>query len=230
MTERRDNDEAREAKPPPSPRVSGDEDGALPLLPPSWLPDPERVWLVARILAAAILLVWIIAWPVGSTWANYQTTGVLRIGFGYSGAVFVLALTNAGLVLGGGYLLRAALRLEATADRLGHAMRLFEPSLRSETIRADVDMLGGEVDRALGKLASAEQQIRQQVGAINAATDTLREGSASSSERLAKERQSLIDATKAMNAEAERFAAAIAERSETMKAEELSATPALDEQ
>jgi hypothetical protein len=204
--------------------------GDPPLLPPAWLPDPDRVWLVARILAVAVLVVWIVAWPIGSTWANYQTTGVLRIGFGYSGAVFILALTNAGLVLGGGYLLRAALRLEATADRLGHAMRLFEPSLRSETIRADVDMLGGEVDRALSKLASAEQQIRQQVGAINVATETLRQGSLSSSEQLAKERQSLIEATKSMNLEAERFAAAIASRSAALKQEGESATPALDEQ
>ncbi|MEO1657631.1 MAG: hypothetical protein AAFR65_07905 [Pseudomonadota bacterium] len=179
---------------------------------PRWLPDPDQVWLAARVLAAAIVVVWLIAWPVGTTLAHLQATGVLRIGFGYSGAVFILALSNAGLVLAGGYLLRAALKLEATADKLGDAVKRVEPTIRVEALRADVETLGSEVDRALAKLASAEQQIRDQVGAINAATAAMQEGSTASSAKLAEERQALIDATKAMNEEAETFAAALAER------------------
>ncbi|MEM0929396.1 MAG: hypothetical protein AAGI89_08895 [Pseudomonadota bacterium] len=179
---------------------------------PGWLPDPDQVWLAARVLAAAIVLVWLVAWPVGTTLAHLQSTGVLRIGFGYSGAVFILALSNAGLVLAGGYLLRAALKLEATADKLGDAVKRIEPTIRVEAVRADVETLGGEVDRALAKLASAEKQIREQVGAIDAATAAMQEGSTASSERLAEEREALIDATKAMNEEAEAFAAALTER------------------
>lgn len=186
--------------------------GARAPSPPRWLPDPDQVWLAARVLAGAIILVWLVAWPVGTTLAHLQSTGVLRIGFGYSGAVFILALSNAGLVLAGGYLLRAALKLEATADKLGDAVKRIEPTIRAEAVRADVETLGGEVDRALAKLASAEQQIREQVGAIDAATAAMQEGSTATSERLAEERQALIDATKAMNEEAEAFAAALTDR------------------
>ncbi len=187
-------------------------EGARASSQPRWLPDPDQVWLAARVLAGAIILVWLVAWPVGTTLAHLQSTGVLRIGFGYSGAVFILALSNAGLVLAGGYLLRAALKLEATADKLGDAVKRIEPTIRAEAVRADVETLGGEVDRALAKLASAEQQIREQVGAIDAATAAMQEGSTATSERLAEERQALIDATKAMNEEAEAFAAALTER------------------
>ncbi|MEO1040977.1 MAG: hypothetical protein AAFX52_01675 [Pseudomonadota bacterium] len=193
-------------------RMFDDEDHNDGAPQPRWLPDPNQVWIAARVLAAAIVLVWLVAWPVGTTLAHLQSTGVLRIGFGYSGAVFILALSNAGLVLAGGYLLRAALRLEATADKLGDAMRRIEPTIRVEAMRADVENLGGEVDRALAKLASAEQQIREQVGAIDEATAALQEGSTASSARLAEERQALIEATNAMNEEAEAFAVALADR------------------
>ncbi|MEM9809771.1 MAG: hypothetical protein AAF788_00955 [Pseudomonadota bacterium] len=177
-----------------------------------WLPNPDQVWIAARILSGAILFVWLIAWPIGTTMANFEATGVVRLGFGYSGAVFMLALTNAALVLAGGYLLRAALRLEATADRLGDTVRRIEPRMRAEMARADVEVLGTEVDQALQKLASAEQQIRVQVEAIDAATEALKVGSDETSERLATERQALIDATSIMNKEAEAFAKALSQR------------------
>lgn len=196
---------------------------------PRWVPDPDQVWLAARILSVGILLVWLIGWPVGMSLAESTTTGVVSIRFGYSGAVVILALTNAALILGGGYLLRASLKLEATAARLGQTVKQLGPSLRQETIREDVNVLGTEIDRALGKLMEAERQIRAQVGAIDAATATMQEGSGRVSEKLARERQALIDATAAMNAEAEAFASALAESSQRARDEASATAPDLDD-
>lgn len=181
----------------------------------SLLPGPDEAWRAAKITSALIVLVWLVAFPIGTMLAARENTGVWNFGLGYSGSMVILALSNAGIVLVGGYLLRGALRLEATADRLGAAMRRIEPTLKADNLRTEMDVLGTEVDRALGKLAKAEKQIRDQVGAIDAATEAMRQGSHQTTERLAKERQGLIDATAAMNREAEAFAQAIAERTET---------------
>lgn len=183
-----------------------------------WLPDPEQVWLAARLLSALIFVIWFIAWPIGTTLALRETTGVWNLSFGYSGAVVILALSNALLVFAGGYLLRSSLRLEASANQLGKAVRKFEPSLRADAVRTDINLLGGELDKALVKLAQAEKQIREQVGAIDAAAETLRSGTAQGTDRLARERQALIEATAAMNAEADRFAQALASRSSSDEA------------
>jgi hypothetical protein len=196
----------------------------------SWLPSPDRVWRLAQVLAAAILVIWFVAWPIGTTLAHHEATGVWRLGFGYSGAVVILALSNALLVLAGGYLLRAALRLEATADRLGRAAERIEPPLTSEAVRADIKLLGGEVDKALAKLAKTEQQIRAQVDAIDAAADTLSRGANQGTERLAKERQALIDATARMNAEADAFAQALSRRSNEAEGEANASLPKIEEQ
>ena len=181
------------------------------------LQRPEEVWRVARIIALLILLIWALAWPIGSIFAHRAVTGVFQFTLGYTAAVVVLAISNALLVLGGGYLLRSAIRLEATAASLGQAVRDIEPALKADAVKTELDLLGGEVDAALIKLAKAEQQIREQVGAIDAATATLNAGSTEGTERLAKERQALIDATKAMNNEADNFARALAERTSSAK-------------
>lgn len=195
-------------------------------VPRRWLPNPEQVWLAARWAAGLILVVWLVAWPFGTMLAIRETTGVWQFGLGYSGAVVILALSNALLVLAGGYLLRASLRLEATAERLHKTVDHFEPAIKADKVKADVALLGGELDKALGKLATAERQIREQVGAIDAAADTLSQGTTSGTDRLAKERQALIDATRAMNAEADAFAEALKKRTSSAEAAEL---PKLDE-
>ncbi len=186
---------------------------AMALRDQRWLPNPDKVWLAARSLAAGILVVWFLGWAAGSSLATREITGLTRITPGYSGAVVILAFTNSLLVLAAGYLLRSALRLEATAESLGQTVRNIEPALKSDAVKSELDMLGGEVDSAILKLAKAEKQIREQVGAIDAATETLHAGTTQGTERLAKERQALIDATKAMNSEADNFARALAERS-----------------
>lgn len=177
-----------------------------------WLPPPGEIWLAAKWLAGLVVVAWLVAWPLGSTIAMGEVTGIARPTFGYSGTVVVLAISNALLVLAGGYLLQSVLRLEATADSLGRAVQNIEPALKAEAVKSELDLLGGEVDAALLKLAKAEHQIREQVGAIDAATETLQSGTNQGSERLAKERQALINATKAMNSEADSFARALAER------------------
>lgn len=194
----------------------------------SWLPDAEQIWTAAKLLAVLILVVWLVAWPIGTSLALRETTGLWKIGLGYSGAVVILALSNSLLVLLGGYLLRASLRLEATASRLGHAVDHFEPALRADAMRGDIDLLGGELDRALVKLAKAEKQIRDQVGAIDAAAETMRGGTKEGTERLAKERQALIDATAKMNAEADAFATALAARSRSAEEDASSAFPDIE--
>jgi hypothetical protein len=198
--------------------------------PPRWLPSPDKVWRLAYTLAAAIFVIWFVAWPIGTMWAHYEVTGIWRFGLGYSGAVVILAMSNALLVLAGGYLLRAALRLEATADRLGRAAERIEPPLTSEAVKADLALLGGEVDKALAKLAKTEQQIRAQVQAIDAAAETMSRGTHQGTERLAKERQALIDATARMNAEADAFAQALSRRSTAAEDEASGTLPKIEEQ
>ncbi|GGY52555.1 hypothetical protein [Parvularcula lutaonensis] len=216
------------AEPTPRPMLVAERPDSGAPERPGWLPNPEQIWLASRIAAVLILVVWLVAWPIGTTIGLRAATGVWKLAFGYNGAVAILALTNAGLVLAGGYLLRAALRLEATADRLGRAVRNFEPSLRADAVREDLNLLGGEIDAAIAKLARAEKQIRDQVGAIEEAAETLKSGTSQGTDRLAKERQALIEATAAMNKEAEGFAKALADRTAAEDGKAKSILPELE--
>ncbi|WOI54130.1 hypothetical protein [Parvularcula sp. LCG005] len=183
----------------------------------------KQIWTATKILAGGLLIAWLVAWPIGTTMVHQATTGTFAIRLGYSGEVFLLAISSAALILGAGYAVSAGARLEAAAQRLHKTFSgMGEGSAfpQSAAARAQISALNAEIDTAIGRLAEAESLIRQQVRAIDNASSALESGTVKSTERLEKERRALMDLAEEMNQEAERFAEKIAERSNMSAAEQ----------
>lgn len=181
----------------------------------AWPVDAQKIWRAAKFAAIGLLVVWLVAWPLGNTIGASAQTGRLSVVFGYTLSVLILAPLSAALVLGVGYALAAGLRLEDSAKRLSDAAVGFAGGLgpRGLQARSEIDALNTEIDQALSRLASAESLIRLQVDAINTASESVHKGVVAGSERLDEERRALISATEAINKEADTFADAIAARS-----------------
>ena len=182
--------------------------------PDPWPTEARRTWRVAKILAAGLLVVWLIGWPLGSTIGASAQAGTLTVVFGYTLAVVILAPLSAAAALCVGYALAAGLRLEDSAKRLHGAALGFAGGLgpRGDAARGEIEALNAEIDRALGRLADAERLIRQQVQAIGAAGDAAAKTLGAGSERLDEERRALMSATEEVGREAESFADAISAR------------------
>ena len=182
--------------------------------PDTWPTEARRIWRVAKIVAAGLLLIWLVGWPLGNTVGATAQAGKLTVVFGYTLAVVILAPLSAAAALCVGYALAAGLRLEDSAKRLSDAALGFAGGLgpRGDAARGEIDALNAEIDRALGRLADAESLIRRQVEAIGAAGDAAAKTLGAGSERLDEERRALMSATEEVGREAESFADAISAR------------------
>ncbi|MCA8888848.1 MAG: hypothetical protein KDA46_08475 [Parvularculaceae bacterium] len=82
-------------------------------------------------------------------------------------------------------------------------------------VRSEMEALNTGIDDALIRLASVEAMIRQHVVAIEQAGETIETRTSSATERVASERSRLIELTEMLNARADDFATAIAERAQS---------------
>ena len=205
--------EGNEASPQPASAAPEAESAALPA---------AQAWRATKLLAGGLLLVWLVAWPVGTMWAEAAATGTFSFRLGYSFDVLLLALTTASLILGAGFALSMGLRLEDSAERLRLAATEFAGGFgpRGTTVRREVSQLNDDIDTALERLARAESLIRAQVKAIDSAGVAIETGAVKSTERLEAERRALMNLTEEMNREAEAFAAKIAERTQASRTQQ----------
>lgn len=171
---------------------------------------PRRVQRAGTVLAVALLIVWLVAWPIGTTWVQYDMTGVFRIRFGLRAEVFILAMSTAALVYGGSRALAIGIRLEAAARRLSQAAGPQAPLGGTDMARVQVSALNAEIDRAVGRLADAESQIRQQVRTLDSVGKALEQGAARGREQIEEGRAALMTLTEEISREANRAADAIA--------------------
>ena len=183
------------------------------------LADRVRFWF--RSGAFIFFCCFTLGWPVGTSLQAYQRTGLLRLEFGLTVPIVAVVIALTALIFIIGQMLALSFRMIAKAEQLeATASRFAEPESHAVTnvrhvgqaVRAEITNLNSYLDEALVKLASAESMIRKQVQAIDSAGTSLQDGSGALADRVADERNQLIDLTERMNAEAEAFAEAIAEK------------------
>jgi hypothetical protein len=187
-----------------------------------------RFW--SRIAGIAFALCLLIGWPLGSSWANFETTGQWRLVLGYEPTVFFLLILVPITFLFLGLILSHFIRLTARAEALSDAARfLTEPETHAvegvrnvgSAVQEEISTLNRNLDDALGKLATAESMIRQQVRAIEQAREAIDGDGSGLANAVAVERENLMKLTESMSEEADAFAAAIAEQAQNSLAHSL---------
>ncbi len=180
----------------------------------------------ARIVAIFVFFLVLVGWPVGS-WFGYRaaagSSDGWNLGIAYSGWAIALGVLVPVCFWFLGYIAARMMAMIGT----GHAVmvaaqRFVEPeraAIRNvetvgSVVRGQMDALNAGIDDALIRLASVEAMIRQHVGAIEHAGLAIENKATGAANRIAAERARLIDLTETLNARADDFATAIAEKAQ----------------
>ncbi len=189
--------------------------------PSRWATRAKDIRFWFQIAALLFLGCFLIGWPLGTSWAEFEQSGMFRFRLGFTLPVFLYMITIPILIFTIGYMLALGCRMAAKAEELElSASKLMHPEVAAaagmetvgSTVRSHINTLNVHLDEALNKLASVESMIRQQIKAIDTAAIAMEDKSGESVQRVAEERQHLIEITESLNREADGFAEAIAEK------------------
>lgn len=192
----------------------------------NWSAMARQTLLVTRLVAIFWPFAIVVGWPLGD-WISHRVGTGSGAGWSYWGALsfegFLLAVVASLLTLLVGYIASRLLHTVNAAETIAHAAnQLISPDANAvgkartvgAAIRGEMDALNMGLDQALARLASVEAMIRQHVEAIEVAGSSIETQAAGSVTRIADERARLIDLTEKLNAQADAFAAAIAEKAQ----------------
>lgn len=180
----------------------------------------------ARIVAIFVFFLVLVGWPLGSMWGyrvGAKTLDGWSIGQSYSAWAIALGIIlPVSFWLLGYIAARMMAMIGAGRAIMVAAQRFVEPETQAiknvETVgavvRGQMDALNAGIDDALIRLASVEAMIRQHVGAIEQAGLAIENKASGAASRVAAERARLIDLTETLNARADDFATAIAEKAQ----------------
>ena len=180
----------------------------------------------ARFVAIFVFFVVLVGWPLGSLFgyrAGAKTFEGWTLGDAYSSWAIALGVILPVSFWMLGYIAaRMMAMIGAGRAIMVAAQRFVEPEKAAvknvETVgavvRGQMEALNAGIDDALIRLASAEAMIRQHVGAIEQAGLAIENKATGASERVAAERARLMDLTETLNARADDFATAIAEKAQ----------------
>ena len=189
-----------------------------------WNSMSRQVWQVARLTAIFVFFSFVVGLPLGNWFAHlqlYNTSEGWNPLAAYEIDTFLFAFIVPALILLMGYMLSRALTMLNAAESIAAAaQQIVTPDVsaarNAETVGAVVqtqmDALNQGLDGALTRLASVEAMIRQHVEAIELAGAAIEHKATGAVTRVADERSRLMDLTESLNAHADSFAAAIAER------------------
>ena len=192
-----------------------------------WNAMSRQIWQVARLTAVFVIFAILLGLPIGNWLAHSQLeklTGVERpwnplAVFEMETLLFAFILPV--MVLFVGYCLSRILTMLNAAESIAvAAQRFVTPDVAAvqnvdtvgSVVAAHMTTLNEGLDSALTRLASVEAMIRQHVEAIEIAGDAIDQKAASAVGRVADERARLMELTESLNAHADSFAAAIAEK------------------
>lgn len=180
----------------------------------------------ARYVAFLIFFAVLVGWPLGSWWAHRTLTGhwsgwTLADGFSYGAIAFAVVVPPV-LIVFAHLASRMTTMMDAAQAIAAAAQQLIRPDQAAidnvqtvgAVVRGQMEALNTGIDDALIRLASAEAMIRQHVSAIEQAGAAVETRTTSAAERVAAERARLIDLTETLNARADDFATAIAEKAQ----------------
>lgn len=186
--------------------------------------NARQVWLVSRLIALFIFIALLLGQPLGDYFAHLKLTGSAN-GWSfldaYDQTTLIFAFIVPLLVLLIGYIsLRQSIMLNAAEEIAVAAQQMMAPgSAATQNVNAVGDVMRGHMDtfndgldNALSRLATVEAMIRQHVEAIEIAGDAIEQKATNAVTRVADERSRLMELTESLNAHADSFAAAIAER------------------
>lgn len=192
-----------------------------------WNAMSRQIWQVARLTAVFVVVAILLGLPIGNWLAHAQLeriTGVERpwnplAVFEMETLLFAFILPV--MVLFVGYALSRIITMLNAAESIAvAAQRFVTPDVTAvqnvdtvgSVVEAHMTTLNQGLDNALTRLASVEAMIRQHVEAIELAGDAIDQKATSAVGRVADERARLMDLTESLNAHADSFAAAIAEK------------------
>ncbi len=180
----------------------------------------------ARFVAIFVFFLVLVGWPIGSLIGyrvGAKTFDGWTIGDAYSAWAIALGLIlPVSFWLLGYIAARMMAMIGAGRAIMVAAQRFVEPEKAAvknvETVgavvRGQMEALNAGIDDALIRLASAEAMIRQHVGAIEQAGLAIENKATGAADRVAVERARLMDLTETLNARADDFATAIAEKAQ----------------
>lgn len=185
-----------------------------------------RIELLCQFLALLCFLAVVVAAPLGWLLAHLKVTGALsgfRLADFYGSWALAFALIVPAMLFVLGRIVTIMATTEGAAESVvAAAHKLIEPDRAAvknvesvgSVVRAQMDALNAGIDDALIRLASAEAMIRQHVGAIEQAGLAIENKASGAADRVSAERARLIDLTETLNARADDFATAIAEKAQ----------------
>lgn len=187
----------------------------------------RKLETAARFVAIFVFFLVLVGWPLGSAIGYWVGAGGTLKGWTLGDAYSAWAIAL-GVILPVsfwmlGYIAaRMMAMIGAGRAIMVAAQRFVEPEQAAiqnvetvgSVVRGQMDALNAGIDEALIRLASAEAMIRQHVGAIEQAGLAIENRASDAASRVAAERARLIDLTETLNARADDFATAIAEKAQ----------------
>lgn len=192
-----------------------------------WHAMSRQMWQASRLVAIFVFFSYVVGPPLGNYIAYQQIFGSSE-GWNplaaYGADTVLFAFVAPVLILLVGYAVsRMATMMNAAESIAAAAQQYVTPDVTAaynadavgEVVRGHMVALNEGLDGALTRLASVEAMIRQHVEAIEIAGDAIEHKATGAVTRVADERTRLMELTEALNAHADSFAAAIAEKAKT---------------
>jgi hypothetical protein len=193
----------------------------------NWNAMSRQVWQWSRLVSVLVFFCFVAGLPLGNWLAHREIYGSgddwsLFAAFDPLGLVLAFIVPIIFLMLSY-YFSRIAIMMSAAESIAAAAQQFVSPDLEAvrnvdsvgELVRGHMGALNEGLDDALSRLASVEAMIRDHVAAIELAGEAIELRATGAVERVADERARLMDLTESLNAHADLFAAAIAERAQS---------------
>ena len=190
-----------------------------------WNAQSRQIWQACKLTALFVFFAVMLGTPLGNFLAHLKLNNGSAEGWDlfavYGFETLLFAFIVPVLVLLIGYALsHMATMLKAAESIAAVAQRMTTPDIAAaqnaevvgEVVRGHMEQLNQGLDGALERLAGVEAMIRDHVAAIELAGDAIEHKATGAVERVADERSRLMELTESLNAHADSFAAAIAER------------------
>ncbi|MFC2952075.1 hypothetical protein ACFOOP_09045 [Marinicaulis aureus] len=192
-----------------------------------WNARSRQIWHAARMTAVFVFFSTLVGLPLGNWFAHKQLTALTGVDrpwnplSAFEVETVLFAFIIPALVLFIGYAVSRLMEMIRAAEAIAvAAQRFVTPDVTAaqniETVGAvvqtHVNALNQGLDGALSRLASVEAMIRQHVEAIEIAGEAIEARATGAAGRVADERSRLMELTESLNAHADSFAAAIAEK------------------
>ncbi|MEO0399697.1 MAG: hypothetical protein AAF224_09815 [Pseudomonadota bacterium] len=202
------------------------EDGVEIVRPTNWRRLSRQLAFWTRIWTIFVFVAMLIFWPVTTAATHLRIVGSLdgwNIIAAYPTWAVIFTLVAPVMLLAFGHIVSRQILMMDAAEKIAlSAQQLTEPDRNAvfnvqsvgAAVRTQIGAVNAGIDDALIRLASVEAMIRQHVEAIEQAGTAIETRATGSLDLVANERAKLMQLTEQLNAQADDFAVAIAEKAQ----------------